>query len=118
MYLDTTPTQTETRNSLFTSPRDVPLREKWVNSTKRKDFIPGEQLRVCSQHFHGAKSKADQTSLLYFHCFLSQTKKASKNTFATRTSSQKEENWDWKIKSPSRCCSGRSGFFVWTCQFQ
>ena len=29
------------------------LREKWVNSVKRKDFIPGEQHRVCSQHFHG-----------------------------------------------------------------
>ena len=35
-------------------PRDVSLREKWVNSIKRKDFIPGEQHRVCSLHFHGA----------------------------------------------------------------
>ena len=35
-------------------PRDVSLREKWVNSIKRKDFIP-EQYRVCSQHFYGAQ---------------------------------------------------------------
>ena len=31
-------------------PRDVSFREKWVNSIKRKDFIP-------SQHFHGAKKQ-------------------------------------------------------------
>ena len=30
------------------------LRKKWVNSVKRKDFIPCEQHRVCSQHFHCA----------------------------------------------------------------
>ena len=38
-------------------PKDVSLREKWVNSTKRKDFIPGEQHCVCSQHFHGTKEQ-------------------------------------------------------------
>ena len=54
------------------------------------------------------KSKADQMSLIYFHCFFSPTEKASKN-IATRTSNQKEENWNWIIKSPSRCCWGRSG---------
>ena len=37
------------------------MREKLVNSIKRKDFIPGEQHRVCSQHFHGAyrQSRSD-----------------------------------------------------------
>ena len=38
-------------------PRDIGLREKWVNSVKKKDFIPGEQHRVCSQHFHCAKKQ-------------------------------------------------------------
>ena len=33
-------------------PRDVSLREKWVNSIKREDFIPGEQQHLCPQHFH------------------------------------------------------------------
>ena len=36
-------------------PGDESLREKWVNSIKRKYFIPGEQYCVCSEHFHGAK---------------------------------------------------------------
>ena len=35
-------------------PRVVFLREKWGNSIKRKDFIPGENQRVCSLHFHSA----------------------------------------------------------------
>ena len=47
--------------------------------------------------------------LLYFHCFLSSNREASKNMSATQ-SSQKEERWHWKIKSPSRCCWRRSGF--------
>ena len=42
------------------------LRERWVNSIKRIFFIPGEQQRLVVP-----KSKADQMSLLYFHCFLS-----------------------------------------------
>ena len=87
---------------------DVSLTEEWVNSVRRKDFIPCVQYCLCLQHVHGAKkqglsdvsiifpllpqskqrarlirrlyyisiaspvqteSKADQTSLLYFHCF-------------------------------------------------
>ena len=51
-------------------PRDVSLTEKWVNSIKGKDIIPGEQKRVCSQHFHVPKSKASDVSII-FHCFLS-----------------------------------------------
>ena len=52
-------------------PRDVSLREKWFNSINRKDFIPGEEHHICSQHFYVPKSKAHRMSLLYFHCFLS-----------------------------------------------
>ena len=37
----------------------------------RKDFIPDEQQRICSQYFHVPRSKADQTCLLYFPCFSS-----------------------------------------------
>ena len=45
--------------------------------------------------------KAWQTRHPYYIAIASpvQTEKASKNTFATRTSSQKEDNWNWKIKS-------------------
>ena len=63
--------------SLHKFPRDVSLREKWVNSSKRKDFIPGGKQRVCSQHLHVLKSKADQISQLYFYCFLSPNREAS-----------------------------------------
>ena len=45
-------------------PRDISLREKWVNFIKRKGFIPGEQLCVCSQHFHGAKKQGSSPIIL------------------------------------------------------
>ena len=54
------PTQKEKRDkefSFYKFPKDVSLKEKWFNSTKRKDFIPGEQHRVYAQHFHGAKKQ-------------------------------------------------------------
>ena len=38
-------------------PTNASLREKWVNSIKINDFIPGEQHHVCSQHFHSAKKQ-------------------------------------------------------------
>ena len=42
--------------SFHKCPRDVSLREKWINSIQKKGFIPGEQHRVCSQHFHATVS--------------------------------------------------------------
>ena len=75
---------------------------------KRKDFIPGEQHLYAHSILIVPQSKADQTSLL-FPLHPVQPEKASKNTFATRTS-QNEENWNWKIKSPIRCYCGRGGF--------
>ena len=58
MYLDASPTQKETRNSfLLKFPRNVSPREKWVNSSKRNNFIHGKQRHVCSQHFHGAQKQ-------------------------------------------------------------
>ena len=50
-------TKRDRKLSFHKFPRDVFLREKWVNSIKRIDFIPGEQHHVCSQHFHGAKEQ-------------------------------------------------------------
>ena len=42
MYLDATPTHKRGMEfSFHRFPRDVSLRENWVNSIKRKDFIPG-----------------------------------------------------------------------------
>ena len=74
MYRDATLTQKGTRNSLFHKfSRDVSLREKWVNSVKRKDFIPGEQHRVCSQYFHGPK-KQGRSDVLTVIPLLSQFK--------------------------------------------
>ena len=55
MYLDATSTQKDKALSFHKFPRGVSLKEKWVISIKRKDFIPGEQQHVCSQYFHGAK---------------------------------------------------------------
>ena len=54
-------------------PRDVSLREKWVNSIKRKDFIPGEKHRVCSQCFRGAK-KQGRSGILIILPLLPQSK--------------------------------------------
>ena len=75
--------------------RDVSLREKWVNSIKRKDFIPGEQHRVCSRHFHGVKKQGTSDVPIIFP-LLPQSEKDSKNTFATRTSSQKGRKMELK----------------------
>ena len=51
-----------------------------VNSVKRKDFIPGKQHLVCSQHFNSEKSKTDPPMfLLYFQYFLSPNRKPSKS---------------------------------------
>ena len=83
MYLDATPTQKETRNSLFTSLKGCILREKWVNSIKKKDFIPGEQHRVCSQHFHGAQQGTSDVLIILPLLSQSKQKKPPKNTLAT-----------------------------------
>ena len=58
VYLDATPIKKKDEELSFHKfSRDVSLREKWVKSIKRKDYIPGEHHRVCSQHFHGAKNQ-------------------------------------------------------------
>ena len=46
--------------------KDVSLREEWVNYIKRKDFIPGEQHSVCSQHLHGAKKQGRSDITIIF----------------------------------------------------
>ena len=108
-------------------PRDVSLREKWVSSIKRKDFIPGEQQRVCSLHFHGAKKQrtsdvpeARHIRRPYYISIASsvKTEKASKNTFATRTSSQGKEIRAGKSKSLADAGGKEVDFFVCTCLFQ
>ncbi len=33
--------------------KDKLVREKWINAIKRKDFIPTNHYRVCSNHFMG-----------------------------------------------------------------
>ena len=66
-------TQRDKALSFHKFPRGVSLREKWVNSIKRKDFIPGEQHRVCSQHFHGAK-KQGMSDVPVIFPFLPQSK--------------------------------------------
>ena len=38
-------------------PREKVLRNVWINAIKRKDFVPTEHHRVCSQHFGGGKKK-------------------------------------------------------------
>ena len=63
-------TKSDTRLSFHKFPWDVSLGEKWVNFIKRIDFIPAGPHRAHSI-FMEPKSKADQTSLLYFHFFLS-----------------------------------------------
>ena len=36
-------------------PKEKLAREKWINVIKRKDFIPTDHHRVCSNHFKGGK---------------------------------------------------------------
>ena len=81
MYLGAT-LKRDTELSFHKFPRDVSLREKWIPSIKRKDFIPGEQHRVCSQHFHGAKARLIRRPYYTSIASSVQTEKASKNMFA------------------------------------
>ena len=68
MCLDAILTQKTTiRNSLSTFfPRDIFLREKWVNSIKGKDFFPSEKHCLCSQYFNGAKKQVRADVLTIF----------------------------------------------------
>ena len=38
--------------------REKVTRDKWINATKRKAFIPNDHHLVCSQHFKGGKKVA------------------------------------------------------------
>ena len=62
----------------------------------------------------GLAASSSQNSLLGGSFMEVTDKKALRGgyTLVTLTYSQKEENWNWKIKIPSRCCWGRSGFFL------
>ena len=94
-------------------PKDESLREKWVYSIKRKDFIPGEQQRVCSQHFHGAKKQGRSDLPIIFPLLPHSRQRKPPKILLPLKPPAKRKNWNWKIRSPSRCCCG-SGFFVWT----
>ena len=72
MYLDATPIQKETRNSLFTSFLGC-IFEREMDFIKREDFIPGEHHCLCSQHFHGAK-KHGRSDVPIIFPLLSQSK--------------------------------------------
>jgi len=42
--------------SFYMIPHKEPLRTKWLNALKRKDFVPNEHQRLCSLYFkHGKK---------------------------------------------------------------
>ena len=64
-------TKRDTVLSFHKFPKDVYLREKWVNSIKRKILFLVSSTLYSHGHFHSAKGMADQISLLYFHYFLS-----------------------------------------------
>src|ERR1700727_1693577 len=38
--------------SMHRFPKDVNLRTTWINNIHRKDFVPTENTRICSQHFY------------------------------------------------------------------
>ena len=77
VYLNATPTQKETKELSF---------HKFYRDKRNGSFLSRERIlflvsAVCAHSiFMGPKSKADQTSLLYFHCFLSPNRETSKNT--------------------------------------
>ena len=51
-------TERDKELSFHKFPRDVSLREKWINSIKRKDFIPvSSTVYACSKHSHCAKKQ-------------------------------------------------------------
>ena len=51
-------TERDKELSFHKFPRDVSLKEKWINSIKRKDFIPvSSTVYACSKHSHCAKKQ-------------------------------------------------------------
>ena len=68
MCLDAFLTQKKQQQKLsfHNFPRDIFLREKWVNSIKGKDFIPSEKHCVCPQYFNGAKKQGRADVLTIF----------------------------------------------------
>ena len=69
-------TKNDKELSFHKFPRYVSLREKWINSIKRRILFLVHSTVYAHSIFMVPKSKADQMSLLYFHCFLTQTEKA------------------------------------------
>ena len=41
--------------SFYMIPRNGPLRTRWLNAIKRKDFVPGKEHRIYSLHFKSGK---------------------------------------------------------------
>ena len=80
-------TERDKELSFHKFPRDVSLREKWINSIKRKDFISGEQHRVCSQHFHGPK-KQGRSDIPTIFPLLAQCKQKSLPKYACHSNLQ------------------------------
>ena len=46
------------RELSYKFPREKVTRDKWINATKRKAFIPTDHHLVCSQHFKGGEKVA------------------------------------------------------------
>ena len=118
MYLDTTPTQKKRDKELsfHKFPRHVSLREKLVNSVKRKDFIPGEHHRICSQHFHGATKQGRSDVPIIFPLFpQSKQRKPPKICLSFEPLDQSGTR---KSKALAGAIGEEVSFFVWTCRFQ
>ena len=64
------------------------------------------------------QSKADQTSLLYFHCSQCKQRKPPKIRLLLEPPTKRKEIGTGKSKALADTIVEVVGFFVWTCQFQ
>ena len=100
-------------------PRDVSLKEKWVNSIRRKDFIPGKQLCVCSQHFHGAKNQGRSDVCILFPLLpQSKQRKPPKMCLPLELPAKRNKIGTGESKALADGVVEEVFFFVWTCRFQ
>ena len=92
MCLDAILTQKKQKQKLsfHIFPRDIFLREKWVNCIKGKDFIPSDKHCVCLQYFNGAK-KHGRADVLTIFPLLPQTKNRNSPKMCLHLYSQSKE---------------------------
>ena len=111
-------TKREKELSFHKFPRDVSMREKWVNSIKRKELVPGEQHQIMLSIFSWCQ-KARQTRRAYYISIASSVlqRKPPKIHLPLEPPAKRKKIGTGKSKALADAV-GEEVDFVWTCRFQ